>query len=95
MSLGIPFLLPYMHERYFFLGGVLLICCAAALPRLSPAAAGAELASLGGYHAYLMGRYAMTLSLFGTVWTQLGEGLLLLFALVSVTAALWRRTGAQ
>lgn len=95
LSLGIPFLLPYMHERYFFLGGVLLICCAAAFPRLSPAAAGAELASLGGYHAYLMGRYAMTLSLFGTVWTQLGEGLLLLFALVSATAALWRRTRAQ
>lgn len=95
LSLGIPFLLPYMHERYFFLGGVLLVCCAAALPRLSAAAAGAELASLGGYHAYLMGKYAMTLSLFGAVWTQPGEGLLLLFALVSVTAALWMRTRTQ
>ena len=92
LSLGIPFLLPYMHERYFFLGGVLLLIWACSKPRYAPAAAGAELASLGGYHAYLMTRYAMTISLFGLVWTQLAEGLLMLFALGTAFAGLVGQT---
>lgn len=92
LSLGIPFFLPYMHERYFFLGGVLLVILSCALPSLSPAAAGAELASLGGYHAYLMTRYVMVLTLFGITWTQLIEGGLMLTAILSVLIALTRRT---
>lgn len=91
LSLGIPFLLPYMHERYFFLGGVLLAVLACVLPSLAPAAVGAELASLGGYHAYLMKRYIMVLSLFGTTWTQLVEGFLMLIAILSVSLLLCRR----
>ena len=83
LSLGIPFLLPYMHERYFFLGGILLVVLACVQPTLLPAATGAELASLGGYHAYLMKRYVMVLPLFGMTWTQLIEGSLMLFALCS------------
>lgn len=27
LSVGVPFLLPRMHERYFFLGDVLTVCC--------------------------------------------------------------------
>lgn len=92
LSLGIPFFLPYMHERYFFLGGVLLVILSCALPSLSPAAAGAELASLGGYHAYLMTRYVMVLTLFGITWTQLIEGGLMLTAILSVLITLTRRT---
>ena len=88
LSLGIPFFLPYMHERYFFLGGVLLAVWACVQPRHAPAAIAAELASLGGYHAYLMKRYIMTIRLFGISWAQLGEGLLMTFALVSTLAAL-------
>lgn len=91
LSLGIPFFLPYMHERYFFLGGVLLAVLACALPPLAPAAAGAELASLGGYHAYLMKRYVMVLTLFGVTWTQLIEGLLMLIAIVVTLSMLYRR----
>lgn len=90
LSLGIPFFLPYMHERYFFLGGVLLVVWACVTPAHAPAAAAAELASLGGYHAYLMTRYVMVLSLFGFTWTQLGEGLLMLAALAAAVYALWR-----
>lgn len=85
LSLGIPFLLPYMHERYFFLGGVLLVVWACLWPRHTPAAAGAELASLGGYHAYLMGRYLLPLTLFGTTWAQPLEGLCMLAAILTVT----------
>ena len=85
LSLGIPFLLPYMHERYFFLGGILLVVWACLWPRHTPAAAGAELASPGGYHAYLMGRYLLPLTLFGTTWAQLLEGLCMLAAILTVT----------
>lgn len=91
LSLGIPFFLPYMHERYFFLGGVLLAVVACALPALIPAAAGAELASLGGYHAYLMKRYVLVLTFFGSLWTQLIEGLLMFSALLAVILFLFRR----
>lgn len=91
LSLGIPFLLPYMHERYFFLGGVLLAALSCALPSLAPAAVGGELASLGGYHAYLMKRYVMVLTLFGVTWTQLIEGLLMLTAILTTLLLLYRR----
>ncbi len=91
LSLGIPFFLPYMHERYFFLGGVLLLVWACASPSHVPTAAGAEIASLGGYHAYLMKRYALPLTLFGTTWTQPLEGLLMLGALLTALYALRRQ----
>lgn len=88
LSLGIPFFLPYMHERYFFLGGVLLAVWACVRPRHAAAAAAAELASLGGYHAYLMQRYFLILPLFGHTWTQLAEGLLMASALAYTTGSL-------
>lgn len=88
LSLGIPFFLPYMHERYFFLGGVLLVVLACTRPRHVPAAVAAELASLGGYHAYLMKKYALVLRLFGRSWTQLAEGLLMFSAVFTTLAAL-------
>lgn len=91
LSLGIPFFLPYMHERYFFLGGVLLVIWACASPFQIPAAVGAELASLGGYHAYLMKRYVMPLTFFGTTWAQPAEGLLMLSAVVVTAYTLWKR----
>ncbi len=90
LSLGIPFFLPYMHERYFFLGGVLLLIWACVSPPQLPAAAAVELASLGGYHAYLMKRYVMTISLLGLTWTQLAEGLLMAAAIVLTAAAMVR-----
>ncbi|MDE6108268.1 MAG: conjugal transfer protein TraL, partial [Oscillospiraceae bacterium] len=94
LSLGIPFFLPYMHERYFFLGGVLLAVLACARLIHTPSAAGAELASLGGYHAYLQKRYFCVLTLFGVTWAQLLEGLCMLFAVVwlsvSLIRTLWR-----
>ena len=94
LAMGIPFFLPYMHERYFFLGGVLALIWACAAPFRSslalPAAVGAEVASLGGYHAYFFTRYALVLTLFGTTWTTLTECLLMLFALTYLTASLVR-----
>ena len=80
-----------MHERYFFLGGVLLAVVACVLPAHTPAAAGAELASLGGYHAYLMQRYVLVLTLIGITWTQLIEGSLMLAAIAHTLYSLCRR----
>lgn len=90
LSLGIPFFLPYMHERYFFLGGVLLAILACLRPVHTATAAAAELASLGGYHAYLLTRYALVTTLFGVTWVQLTEGTLMLAALAVTLYALWR-----
>lgn len=90
LSLGIPFFLPYMHERYFFLGGVLLVVLACVRPAHAPAAIGAELASLGGYHAYLRQKYVMVLTLFGITWTQLLEGLSMAFAVGYSLFSLWQ-----
>lgn len=39
-----------------------------------------------------MTRYAMTVSLFGLIWTQLAEGLLMLFALGTAFAGLVAQT---
>lgn len=91
LGLGVPFLLPFMHERYFFLGGVLLAVLACVLPRQVLPATGAELASLGGYHAYLLTRYVMVFRCFGQTFTQPVEGALMLVALVMTVGTLLRR----
>ena len=58
-AVGIPFLLPHMHERYFFgadvLSVILAFCCVLGIP----AALLTQFASLLGYHAYLKMRYLL------------------------------------
>jgi Gpi18-like mannosyltransferase len=54
-STAIPFLLPAMHDRYFYLADALLIAAACVLPRLIPAAVLAQAASLAGYAVILWG----------------------------------------
>ena len=49
----IPFLLPHMHERYFFLADILSIVYAAIHPRRAYAPAIVLFCSLNGYCAYL------------------------------------------
>ena len=56
-AIGIPFLLPHMHERYFYAADILSVVMAFAFPILSPAALLVQFASLLGYHAYLKMRY--------------------------------------
>ena len=53
LCIVIPFLLPHMHERYFFLADVLAIAYAAIHPRRVFAPAVVLLCSLNGYCAYL------------------------------------------
>lgn len=57
LALGIPFLLPHMHDRYFFAADVISFLAAFAALYMSPAPLLVQFASLLGYHAYLKMRY--------------------------------------
>ena len=59
LATGIPFLLPHMHERYFFCGDILSVILAFVCPLMIPAALLHQFASLLGYHAYLKMRYLL------------------------------------
>ena len=60
-AVGIPFLLPHMHDRYFFCADILSVVLAFASWRCSPAALLTQFASLLGYHAYLKMRFLLPL----------------------------------
>lgn len=58
-AVGIPFLLPHMHDRYFYAADILSVVLAYAMPVLWLAAPLTQFASLLGYHAYLKMRYLL------------------------------------
>ena len=89
LSIGVPFLLPHMHERYFFLADVITLCWACSDWRRAPASlAGA--ASLASYILYLRLKYNHVLRIFG-LWFVMGlETLTMLAALVfSILILIW------
>ena len=59
LAIGIPFLLPHMHDRYFFCADILSLVLAFAAPWSTAAALLVQFASLLGYHAYLKMRYLL------------------------------------
>jgi len=61
-AVGIPLLLPHMHDRYFFPADIFAFIFAAAFPRMLPLPVLVSFASLLGYHAYLRGTYLMPMS---------------------------------
>ena len=76
-AVGIPFLLPHMHDRYFFAADALTLALAAAWPQLALPALLCEFASLLGYHAYLRMRYLLPMA----------DGALALIAALAVLTA--------
>ena len=58
-AIGIPFLLPHMHDRYFFAADILSLVLAFSVPVFSLTALLVQFASLLGYHAYLKMRYLL------------------------------------
>lgn len=59
LSIGIPFLLPHMHDRYFFIADVLALAFGIVFPKLCFIPVFVQFASLLGYHAYLKMRYLL------------------------------------
>lgn len=57
ICLGVPFLLPHMHDRYFFLADTLSLALAVVSPALFPLPILVSFGSLMGYHAYLTMRW--------------------------------------
>ena len=58
-GLGIPYLLPHMHERYFFTADVLTLLLACAAPEYLLLPALTQFGSLLGYYAYLNWRFLL------------------------------------
>lgn len=95
LAVGIPFLLPYMHERYFFLADVLTAVWAVSDPRRIFQAAGVQAASLSAYHAYLVLAYFCPLTI-GELCFPLGaEALILAAVLFSTAVILYRQFGIK
>jgi len=59
LAIGIPFLLPHMHDRYFFGADILTLVLGFTSPLYLAAALCAEFASFLGYHAYLKMRFLL------------------------------------
>ncbi len=62
LAVGIPFLLPHMHDRYFFVADVLALGFGVVFPKLFAVPVLVQFASLLGYHAYLKMRYLLPMS---------------------------------
>ena len=59
LCLGIPFILPHMHDRYFFVADVLSLAFAVVFPKLFVVPVLVQFGSLLGYHAYLKLQYLL------------------------------------
>ena len=57
--IGVPFLLPHMHDRYFFMADVLTFALALIVPSAFPVPILVTFGSLLGYHAYLKMRFLL------------------------------------
>ena len=65
MAAAIPWLLPHMHERYFFLADVLSVCLACVCLRAIPAAALICGTSLASYRVFLRLKFNCSLTIGG------------------------------
>ncbi len=59
ICVAVPFLLPHMHDRYFFISDVLSVAFAFVFVKLTHVPVLISFASLLGYHAYLRMRYLL------------------------------------
>ena len=82
-AIGIPFLLPHMHDRYFYAADILSVVLAYAIPMLCLAAPLTQFASLLGYHAYLKMRYLLPMR-YGSAALILSTALALIGLLASL-----------
>jgi len=62
IAVTVPFLLPHMHDRYFFMSDVLSLAFVFVFTGLLHVPVCVSFASLLGYHAYLKARYLLPMS---------------------------------
>ncbi|MBR4424460.1 MAG: conjugal transfer protein TraL [Oscillospiraceae bacterium] len=84
ICVAVPYLLPHMHDRYFFLADVLTLALAVVSPWLFPVPIAVSFASLLGYHAYLKMQYLLpmrygALALAGVIVVLLLDLVIVLF----------------
>ena len=65
-AVGIPLLLPHMHDRYFFMADVLAVCYGVINSKRLYVILLTQFASLLGYYAYLVKVYLLPMK-YGTI----------------------------
>ncbi|MCI8477583.1 MAG: conjugal transfer protein TraL [Oscillospiraceae bacterium] len=88
LTIGVPFLLPYMHDRYFFLADVLTLIWACTAWRRFPQAVLIQFASLSAYATYLRLQFTCPIRLGPYTFPMGLEALAVLLALGLSIAAL-------
>ena len=91
LCVGVPFLLPHMHERYFFLADVFTLCWACANVRRLPGAVLACGSSLASYCVYLRLQYNFTCTIGENLYVMPLEALAMVAALLFALWALGRQ----
>ncbi|MEG1632508.1 MAG: conjugal transfer protein TraL [Oscillospiraceae bacterium] len=89
-AVAVPFLLPHMHDRYFFVADILSLCFAVAFPQYFILPLLIQFASFNSYYAYLRGSYLLYMP-YGAWAMLLAIALLLIFVSVQLRDAHPRR----
>ena len=82
MAIGVPFLLPHMHERYFYLAGAVSLVWACCNRKRVPIALLTEISSLSCYCTYLRLKYTLPFRFAGMYFVMAFEAAVMLAALV-------------
>ena len=91
LAIGVPFFLPHMHERYFFLADMLTLCWACAQRRRIPVCVLAAGSSLACYVVYLRLKYSVIITVGDHRFVMAVEAAMMLAALVLAALALIRQ----
>ena len=91
LAIGVPFFLPHMHERYFFLADMLTLCWACMDRRRIPVCVLAAGSSLACYIVYLRLKYSVIVTVGGQRFVMAVEAAMMLAALVLAAVELARQ----
>ena len=94
LAIGVPFFLPHMHERYFFLADMLTLCWACTDRKRIPVCVLAAGSSLACYIVYLRLKYSVIISVGGQRFVMAVEAAMMLAALVLSIIELVRQLNA-
>ena len=85
LCVGVPFFLPHMHERYFFLADIFTLCLACTNFRFAPIAILTEFSSRACYFAYFTGKRNYLLQL-GNLYFPMGVETLAMLTALTLTS---------